>query len=88
VKTLAAVIFIILMASISDSSDKAIKLINPEGLSKPTGYTHVVVTSGGRTVYIAGQECKSAVRYGGRKKLRNLKAQTERSVLVAQNTVR
>jgi reactive intermediate/imine deaminase len=29
--------------------------INPPSLSKPTGYTHVVVATGGRTVYISGQ---------------------------------
>ncbi len=29
--------------------------INPPGLSTPRGYTHVVVASGGRTVYISGQ---------------------------------
>jgi enamine deaminase RidA (YjgF/YER057c/UK114 family) len=28
---------------------------NPPALSAPTGYTHVVVASGGRTVYISGQ---------------------------------
>jgi quinol monooxygenase YgiN len=28
---------------------------NPKGLSTPTGYSHVVSTRGGRTVYIAGQ---------------------------------
>jgi enamine deaminase RidA (YjgF/YER057c/UK114 family) len=28
---------------------------NPPSLSAPTGYTHVVVASGGRTVYISGQ---------------------------------
>jgi reactive intermediate/imine deaminase len=28
---------------------------NPPTLSKPTGYTHVVTVSPGRTVYIAGQ---------------------------------
>jgi len=28
---------------------------NPPTLSKPTGYTHVVETSGGKTVYISGQ---------------------------------
>ena len=32
------------------------RFINPEGLSKPPGYTHVVeVTAPGRLVYIAGQ---------------------------------
>jgi enamine deaminase RidA (YjgF/YER057c/UK114 family) len=29
--------------------------INPPGLAKPTGYTHVVVAPDRRTVYIAGQ---------------------------------
>src|SRR5262245_48784962 len=28
---------------------------NPSSLSKPNGYTHVVETSGGRTVYVSGQ---------------------------------
>ena len=32
-----------------------IKRTNPDTLSKPTGYTHVVEASGGRTVYVAGQ---------------------------------
>ncbi len=31
------------------------KHINPPGISTPTGYTHVVVAGGGRTVYISGQ---------------------------------
>ena len=31
------------------------QFLNPPGLSKPTGYTHVVVAPDGRTVYIAGQ---------------------------------
>jgi reactive intermediate/imine deaminase len=29
--------------------------MNPAGLSTPTGYSHVVSTRGGRTIYIAGQ---------------------------------
>jgi enamine deaminase RidA (YjgF/YER057c/UK114 family) len=33
----------------------AIERMNPAGLSTPTGYTHVVSTRGGRTIYIAGQ---------------------------------
>jgi len=32
-----------------------IKRTNPPTLSKPTGYTHVVEATGGRTVYISGQ---------------------------------
>src|SRR3954462_6268413 len=31
------------------------KFINPPGLTKPAGYTHVVVAPDGRTVYLAGQ---------------------------------
>lgn len=31
------------------------RYINPKGLVKPTGYTHLVVAPDGRTVYIAGQ---------------------------------
>ena len=36
-------------------SGAAIERMNPQGLSTPTGYSHVVSTRGGRTVYIAGQ---------------------------------
>jgi reactive intermediate/imine deaminase len=32
-----------------------VKRTNPPTLSKPTGYTHVVEASGGRTVYVSGQ---------------------------------
>lgn len=31
------------------------RFINPPGLARPSGYTHVVVAADGRTVYIAGQ---------------------------------
>jgi enamine deaminase RidA (YjgF/YER057c/UK114 family) len=31
------------------------RFVNPPGLAKPTGYTHVVVAPDGRTVYLAGQ---------------------------------
>lgn len=31
------------------------RYINPSGLVKPTGYTHLVIAPDGRTVYIAGQ---------------------------------
>lgn len=32
-----------------------VKHVNPPDLTKPTGYTHVVEVTGGRTVYISGQ---------------------------------
>jgi len=31
------------------------QFINPPGLTRPTGYTHVVVSADGRTAYVAGQ---------------------------------
>jgi enamine deaminase RidA (YjgF/YER057c/UK114 family) len=31
------------------------EFINPPGLTRPTGYTHVVVTADRRTAYVAGQ---------------------------------
>lgn len=34
---------------------QGLRYINPTGLARPTGYTHVVVAPDGRTVYIAGQ---------------------------------
>jgi reactive intermediate/imine deaminase len=33
----------------------AVERINPQGLSTPTGYSHVVSTRGGKTIYVAGQ---------------------------------
>ncbi len=36
-------------------NDSTIRRINPDGIAKPTGYTHVVETTARRTVYIAGQ---------------------------------
>lgn len=32
-----------------------VRFLSPAGLSKPTGYSHVVAASGGTTVYISGQ---------------------------------
>ena len=32
-----------------------VQFLSPTGLSKPTGYSHVVATHGGTTVYISGQ---------------------------------
>jgi enamine deaminase RidA (YjgF/YER057c/UK114 family) len=36
------------------------KYLNPDGLWKPPGYTQVIATSGGTTVYIAGQPAYDA----------------------------
>lgn len=37
-----------------------LELINPDGLPMPTTYTHVVVATGSRMVFIAGQEPEDA----------------------------
>jgi reactive intermediate/imine deaminase len=39
----------------AQSGAPKIKRTNPPTLSKPTGYTHVVEASGGKTVYVSGQ---------------------------------
>ena len=33
-----------------------LQLINPESLPTPTTYTHVIVATGSKTVFVAGQE--------------------------------
>ena len=40
---------------IAQAQERRPRFINPPGLTKPNGYTHVVVTSDGRTAHIAGQ---------------------------------
>ena len=51
--------WVILMAalfpSLSYAQAQGPRFINPHGLVKPYGYTHVVVAPDGRTVYVAGQ---------------------------------
>jgi reactive intermediate/imine deaminase len=47
---------------------------NPASLSEPNGYTHVVETSGGRTVYVSGQVALDAT--GALVGTGDLKAQT------------
>src|SRR5260370_32068616 len=39
----------------TDSASAKIDFIDPPGLSKPPGYTHVVEIRGGRLIYISGQ---------------------------------
>jgi reactive intermediate/imine deaminase len=51
------------------------QFINPENLSKPTGYTHVVDTRGSRSIYISGQIAFD--KQGQLVGLGDMKAQTE-----------
>src|SRR5690349_379937 len=44
-----AVIFCSLIAGAQN------QYVNPDGLSKPSGYTHVVVTHPGKLVFVSGQ---------------------------------
>jgi enamine deaminase RidA (YjgF/YER057c/UK114 family) len=45
----------VLLSTPGLAQSSAPRYINPPGLVKPNGYTHVVVSGDGRTVYIAGQ---------------------------------
>ncbi len=46
---------LLLGTSIAHGQSQASRYLNPPTLTKPNGYTHVVVAPDGRTVYIAGQ---------------------------------
>jgi enamine deaminase RidA (YjgF/YER057c/UK114 family) len=52
---IGAVALASLVAARSSYAQGDSKYINPPGLTKPAGYTHVVLAADGRTVYIAGQ---------------------------------
>jgi enamine deaminase RidA (YjgF/YER057c/UK114 family) len=45
----------LLVPSVAGAQGQASRYLNPPTLTKPNGYTHVVVAPDGRTVYIAGQ---------------------------------
>lgn len=53
--TLVAAAVVALPSPGRAQASPSIRRINPPTLSTPTGYTHVVEASGGRTLYIAGQ---------------------------------
>jgi enamine deaminase RidA (YjgF/YER057c/UK114 family) len=46
---------LLLSSSVAHAQGQSSRYINPPGLVKPNGYTHVVVAPDGRTVYVAGQ---------------------------------
>jgi enamine deaminase RidA (YjgF/YER057c/UK114 family) len=43
------------MTQTSTPTPATANFLNPEGMHRPTGYTHVVEVTAGRPVYIAGQ---------------------------------
>lgn len=53
--THAAAIALFIAALAGTQGRPTVKHTNPASLSKPTGYTHVVEVSGGRTLYVSGQ---------------------------------
>ena len=55
VRAIAAVAMLVLSAVPAWGQSAAPRYVNPPGLVRPNGYTHVVVAADGRTAYIAGQ---------------------------------
>ena len=49
-----------LLAGCATTSSERPSFVNPPGLAKPAGYTHVVDVPAGRTLYIAGQVARDA----------------------------
>ena len=49
------ILLTLLVPSLAGAQGQASRYLNPPTLTKPNGYTHVVVAPDGRTVYIAGQ---------------------------------
>jgi len=50
-----AVLLLALLPGVTVAQGTGTRYINPKGLVKPTGYTHVVIAPDGRTAYIARQ---------------------------------
>ncbi len=61
------------------------RFVNPESLSKPTGYTHVVEARGGRTAYISGQIALD--QYGNIVGINDFEAQARQAFLNVQNAL-
>jgi len=49
------ILLLVVSGSAMQAQTPGRQFINPPGLTKPTGYTHVVVSADHRTAYIAGQ---------------------------------
>lgn len=84
-KHLAAILVAIALGAgpVCAADKPIVKHTNPATLSKPTGYTHVVEVTGGRTLYISGQVAldptgavvgKGDLRAQARQVFENLKA--------------
>ena len=54
------VVTCLLAACATTSTGERPSFVNPPGLAKPSGYTHVVDVPAGRTLYVAGQVARDA----------------------------
>jgi reactive intermediate/imine deaminase len=52
---LFALLFAVIPLMAQETAKKVVRRMNPPTLNKPTGYTHVVMATGGRTIYLSGQ---------------------------------
>ena len=50
-----ALLLLAVLPATGAAQGSSTRYVNPRGLAKPTGYTHVVIAPDGRTVYVAGQ---------------------------------
>ena len=73
--TIGVLALVTLAAGARAQSGEA-RYINPPGLTKPSGYTHVVLAADGRTAYIAGQVAFDST--GALVGARDFRAQAER----------
>ena len=53
--TAGSLLLLLALPCVGLAQGSSTRYVNPQGLVKPTGYTHVVIAPDGRTVYIAGQ---------------------------------
>jgi enamine deaminase RidA (YjgF/YER057c/UK114 family) len=51
----SVLLLLMLLPRVAPAQGSSTRYLNPSSLTKPTGYTHVVIAPDGRTVYIAGQ---------------------------------
>jgi enamine deaminase RidA (YjgF/YER057c/UK114 family) len=58
VRVLAVIVVLLFITptfAAEKAAEKQVQRINPAALPAPNGYSHVVVTQGGRTIYVSGQ---------------------------------
>lgn len=51
----AGIVVAAVVVPVAQGGRSVIQRSNPPGLSTPTGYSHIVAATGGRTIYVSGQ---------------------------------